>query len=77
MSKLNITTTNGETFTYRQTCEMAHSIYLRFGRDLSASVGAWSRLMQNDTSTGQFLDLLQDYCVGSAFEAVRKVRNAA
>lgn len=73
MSNKDITTTNGETFTYRQTCEMAHMVYLRHGRSLQASADAWTRMMQNDTSVSQFMDLLQDYCIGSAWMASQKV----
>lgn len=57
--KLDVTTTNGEVFSHEQSCQMAELVYLRFGGDLRVAAGAWRRLMQNSTSTGEFAALIE------------------
>lgn len=61
MSDRDITTTSGETFTYEETCQLAALIYKRFGSSLGHAAAHWRRLMQNDTSSAEFAQLLADH----------------
>ena len=57
MSK-DVITTDGSTFTYEQSADMALMVYRRFGHDVDAAAAAWRRLLQNDCETADFIDLL-------------------
>lgn len=64
-----ITTTAKEPFTLFQSAELAHLIWLRFGRDDRAATEAWLRLLENDTTIGEFVrlrTLTLAQCVGAA-----------
>lgn len=52
-----VTTTAGESWTYRQAGQLAYLIYVRFGRDMQASCEAWERLLQNSTPLNDFASL--------------------
>jgi len=54
MDNGSITTTCGETFSYRDHTRLARLIHLRFGKDIEAGAAAWRRLMQNSTTDDQF-----------------------
>ena len=71
MSERDITTTDGETFTYRETCVLAATVHKRFGRDLEASTAAWNRMMQTNVSVPEFIGLLEDYAIGEAWKRSR------
>lgn len=58
MVDMPITTTSGKTFTHAEHQELARLIYKRFGENLSAATAAWRRLLQNDTTEGEFADLM-------------------
>lgn len=49
-----VTTTAGETFGYKQFAQLAHLIWLRFGKDDEAAVLAWRRLHQNNATLDDF-----------------------
>lgn len=51
---LDVTTTNRETFTHAESCELAGLIYKRFGRNLAAATAAWGRLMESNVSQAAF-----------------------
>ena len=55
------TTTAGENFSYGETCVLASLIYKRFGNRPEAAAFAWRRLMQNDASESDFMNLVNDY----------------
>lgn len=56
----DVTTTAGETFSYEDHADMALMVYRRFGYDVDAAAAAWRRMLQNNASTGDFMDLLID-----------------
>lgn len=56
-----ITTASGESYTYGDTCYMAHLVFKRFGRDYDAATAAWCRMLQNDTSIPRFKQLISDF----------------
>ena len=55
-----ITTTNGETFTYADHCDLAVLIYRRFGRDIDVALKAWHRLMENNCTWQAYMALVSD-----------------
>lgn len=57
-NNLNIRTTNGKTFTAEDHYALARLIYKRFGCDPEAAVAAWRRLLQNNATTEDFLQLV-------------------
>jgi hypothetical protein len=58
---MTITTTNGESFTDQEHAEMARLIYKRFGRDPKSATKAWQRLMENNCTEQQFMELVEKY----------------
>ncbi len=58
----DITTTNGETFTLDEHRDLARLVFKRFGRNCDAAAKAWRRLMENSTSVGEFMDLINVRC---------------
>lgn len=52
-----IITTADEVFTDKEHQLLAAFVYKRFGWDPAAAAAAWRRMMQNDCSDQQFLDL--------------------
>lgn len=50
----DITTTNGETFTYDDHCRMAVMVHIRFGRSIAAAAAAWRRMMQSSCPDSDF-----------------------
>lgn len=56
----NITTTAGEVFTYREHAELAHRIWVRWGKDYPAATVAWRRLFQNSCPEEQFREMVAD-----------------
>jgi len=55
---MNVTTTAEETFTLEDSQDMALMVYRRFGYDLCAATAAWRRMLQNNATRGDYLDLL-------------------
>ena len=51
---MDVTTTNGETFTYDDHCRMAVLIHIRFGRSTTSAAAAWRRMMQNSCTDSDF-----------------------
>lgn len=54
----DIITTCGERFTEANSRELARLVFVRFGRDITAALCAWRRLLQNSCTLEQFYDLL-------------------
>lgn len=61
MRRENITTTGKETFTHAQSCALAHSIWVRFGRENNAAADAWRRLLGNNCSDHQYMQLVFEH----------------
>lgn len=55
-----LTTTAGEPYTYGQAAELAHAVYVRFGRDMQAAHEAWNRMLQAETPLNQFAEMVND-----------------
>lgn len=55
---MDIITTAGEEFTRKDSAAMALMVYRRFGYNIEASVEAWNRLHQNNTTSEQFMELV-------------------
>jgi len=53
------TTTNGDTFTNSEQCDMARLIFKRFGRDPEEAAAAWRRLLQNNATVEGFMALVE------------------
>lgn len=56
--KYTITTTNGEPFTYQESCDLAFQIYKRFGRNIESAHRAWMRLLENNCGLSHFETLV-------------------
>ncbi len=56
----SVTTTNGERFTYEESCQLAFLIYKRFGRNLAAATHAWQKMLSNNTESHEFMELVCD-----------------
>ena len=65
---MNITTTSSETFTLRDSQQMAAMILRRFGYEQAAAAAAWRRLLGNSCPDEDFMAL--------ANEGLRLVREA-
>ena len=50
----DITTTNGDKFSYDDNCRMAVMVHIRFGRSIAASTEAWRRMLQNSCPQADF-----------------------
>ena len=59
-SRIVATTTNGEPFSYGESCYLAALIFKRYGRDEESAAAAWRRMLQNGTTTRMFMDLVKD-----------------
>lgn len=55
---LDVKTTTNEIFTYAQSCELAHMVYVRFGKDLPSAASAWRRMLQNNASDASYMQLV-------------------
>jgi hypothetical protein len=55
----DIHTTAKEIFSALESTQLARLIYKRFGRDIPAAADAWRRLLQNNCTDNQFIELLQ------------------
>lgn len=55
----DIKTTNGETWTVRDSSKLAFMIYIRFGRDVGAAAAAWRRLLQNSCPDSAFKAMVE------------------
>jgi hypothetical protein len=58
MAEVVLTTANGYSYTKRDACQLAYSIWLRFGRDDEASTQAWCKLSEGDTPVADFKRLV-------------------
>jgi hypothetical protein len=58
MIDFSITTTNGESFTYQDSCNLAFQIFRRFGRDMESAHRAWMRLLENNCRFSDFQKLV-------------------
>ena len=56
----DIITTAGEIFTKKETVNLARLVFKRFGNDLDSATDAWQRLLQNNCSPVEFLELLEE-----------------
>ena len=54
-----ITTTAGEVFTSLESVDMARLVYKRFGNNEVAATGAWNRMLQNDCSVSEFMEIVE------------------
>ena len=54
-----ITTTSGDQFTGRDSCQMAALVYKRFGYNVDCAASAWRRLLGNSCTEEQFLKMAQ------------------
>lgn len=59
MTDVSITTVCGETFTTQDSCELAFTIYRRFGRDMASAHRAWCRMLENNCSLTSFEKLVK------------------
>lgn len=59
LDEVAVWTTEGEPWTWRQACELAHLIWVRFGRDNHDACVGWSRLLENNTTEEEFLILVR------------------
>lgn len=59
INNLTVTTTNGEPFSGEQSAQLAHLVWLRFGKDDNAACAAWNRLLQNNCRISDFRKLYQ------------------
>lgn len=64
----SITTTCGEQFSWKDSCRLAHLIYVRFGRDIEAGAAAWRRLLQNSCTNQDFEELVNEAALHSTEE---------
>lgn len=55
-----VTTTSGDVFTTVETVDLARLILKRFGHDIKAATAAWCRLLENNCSEEQFVEIV-DY----------------
>lgn len=53
----NVTTTSGHLFSHADHCILAALIYARFGYDKESAAEAWRRMLGNDTTVAEFLEL--------------------
>lgn len=51
-------TTCGEPFTFGKCQDLAHLIWIRFGRDTHAAAAAWARMLQNNCTEEEFCQIL-------------------
>ena len=56
---LSIKTTDGQVFTSEEQRSMACLIYKRFGSDPEAAADAWQRMLQNGSTVGDFMTLVE------------------
>ncbi len=59
MTDLGITTVCGENFSYQDSCELAFTIYRRFGRDMASAHKAWCRMLENNCGLTSFEKLVK------------------
>ena len=57
----NITTTAGKQFTYVESVDLARLIYKRFGLNADSATAAWCRLLENNTTVGEFMKLVEHH----------------
>lgn len=57
LHKLDVTTTNGQTFSGADHARMAALIFRRFGEDTAVACAAWRRLLGNSTTEADFAAL--------------------
>lgn len=55
-----IRTTNNESFELAESELMAALVYKRFGRSIAPAAEAWRRLLQNNCTDDQFMQLVYD-----------------
>lgn len=66
---MTVTTTDGSVFTKLESVAMARLVFKRFGHNLSDATDAWRRLLQNDCTESDFMDLVEypthtEHCEG-------------
>ncbi len=57
---LAINTTSGETFSAADHRALAMLVYRRFGRDTFVATAAWQRMLGNNCTIAQFMELVGD-----------------
>ena len=56
-----LTTINGYEYLKQDACQLAYSIWVRFGRDDAAATQAWCKLLEDDTPVADFKRMVQAY----------------
>ena len=58
----NVTTTCGRLFSHNDHCILAALILDRFGYDKESAAEAWCRMLGNDTTVAEFMELATPGC---------------
>jgi hypothetical protein len=61
LRNLDVTTTDGQRFTGEESCELAHLVWRRFGRDNYQAKAAWCRMLESNPTVSQFMDLVHEH----------------
>lgn len=59
IEKLAVRTTAGDIFTGDESAKLAALIFKRFGREVEPAVAAWRRMLGNNTTSADFLELVE------------------